>query len=466
MKPLNLDNRPCSPISSNCVIWQGPDIPCIKLCTGDTVSDIVFKLATELCTIMDTLDIKNYDLSCFDLAVCPPDSFQALIQFLIEQICSTEGIVTSRSTPVSTSNCPDCVVTVASCFIVGNQSTMQLVDYVLMIGNRICSIIIEITELQNQIDNLNIRVNALEDAVPPSFTLPSISTGCLGPYMSGTPASAAIDLVLNAMLNNATIGYCQLIGATGLPSEITSAVLSQCIFDTSVSLEFSPATFEAAYAGSWVQAGDLNSVADAINNIWISICDIYNYVGGLVLATSVVDAGVGTAVTSATVGTVTTYTVSTLSFTWVGQPVLPNIPKLTPGWGTGRLCDGANIIMTNVLYNEGSAYNPTLGIWSCPTTGMYRLDFVISLTAPSPDGWLDAVPGMIIAGLTTPTACDFYVVNNFTPNVISKHATISGSATTYMIAGNEVCLKIANLTNIDYVSTAGDSVKMSIERVR
>ena len=47
MKPLNLDNKPCSPISSNCVIWQGPDIPCIKLCTGDTVSDVVAKLATD-----------------------------------------------------------------------------------------------------------------------------------------------------------------------------------------------------------------------------------------------------------------------------------------------------------------------------------------------------------------------------------------------------------------------------------
>ena len=40
MKPLNLDNKPCSPISSNCVVWQGPDIPCIQLCTGDTVSDV------------------------------------------------------------------------------------------------------------------------------------------------------------------------------------------------------------------------------------------------------------------------------------------------------------------------------------------------------------------------------------------------------------------------------------------
>ena len=41
MKPLNLDNSPCSPISSNCIVWQGPDIPCIHLCTGDTISDVV-----------------------------------------------------------------------------------------------------------------------------------------------------------------------------------------------------------------------------------------------------------------------------------------------------------------------------------------------------------------------------------------------------------------------------------------
>ena len=67
MKPLNLDNSPCSPISSNCVIWQGPDIPCIKLCTGDTVSDVIHKLAIELCNIMDLLDVNGYDLSCFDL---------------------------------------------------------------------------------------------------------------------------------------------------------------------------------------------------------------------------------------------------------------------------------------------------------------------------------------------------------------------------------------------------------------
>ena len=43
MKPVNLDTTPCSPIASNCVVWTGPNIPCINLCKGDTVSDVVFK---------------------------------------------------------------------------------------------------------------------------------------------------------------------------------------------------------------------------------------------------------------------------------------------------------------------------------------------------------------------------------------------------------------------------------------
>ena len=83
MKPLNLDNSPCSPISSNCVIWQGPDIPCIKLCAGDTVSDVVHKLATELCTIMETLKVSNYDLACFNLVACPPSNFEELIDLYL-----------------------------------------------------------------------------------------------------------------------------------------------------------------------------------------------------------------------------------------------------------------------------------------------------------------------------------------------------------------------------------------------
>ena len=289
MKPLNLDNRPCSPISSNCVIWQGSDIQCIKLCTGDTISDVVFKLATELCTIMDTLKITNYDLSCFNLTACPPDDFQKLIQLIIDKICALENINNSEATGSgnprgirSTSTCPDCVVTVAEPFVVGTQTTMQLVDYVNAIGNKITSIIDEILNLQNQITDLNIRVTTLENAVPTPYTLPSISTGCLQAYIAGNPATAGIDIVLNTLLNDANVGYCALKGATGEPAEISAAVQSQllCINDLTQPLAALPTitTFSAYYAGTWVQDGDLSTAADAINNIWITLCDLYTYV--------------------------------------------------------------------------------------------------------------------------------------------------------------------------------------------
>jgi len=143
MKPVNLNTAPCAPISSNCVIWQGPNIPCINLCNGDTVSDVVFALATELCGILETLNVANYDLTCFGITACGPNDFQALIQFLISQICELQG-VTPSTAKADTTGCPDCLVTVAPCFVTNGQTTMNLTDYVNMIAQRICNIVDEL----------------------------------------------------------------------------------------------------------------------------------------------------------------------------------------------------------------------------------------------------------------------------------------------------------------------------------
>jgi len=283
MKPLNLDNKPCSPISSNCVIWQGPDIPCIKLCSGDTVSDVVAKLATELCTVLDVLNVTNYDLSCFNLTACGPNDFQALIQFLIEQICALQTEVTTVSDPATSpinttkSTGAETLVTIADCFVVGGVTVMTVSEYAQAIGTKVCSLVTQISTIESNITNLDLRVTALESAPVPTFTLPSIPVDCT---LSGTvisPGNYAIDQVLNALLNDDTYGYCALKAATGLPSEISSAVLSQCIADTDLSLEFGT-QFQVAYAGTWVTSGSLNTAADAINNLWIAICDVYNYV--------------------------------------------------------------------------------------------------------------------------------------------------------------------------------------------
>jgi hypothetical protein len=277
MKPLNLDNKPCSPISSNCVIWQGPDIPCIKLCNGDTVSDIVYKLGTELCTIMDQLNVSNYDLSCLGIASCPPSDFQALIQLIINKVCSASGVVVEDK---SINGCPDCVVSVAPCFVEGNTTTMQLVDYVQMIANKVCSIISEISSINNQISVINTTLDDLQFQIDnlPVYTLPSFAVDCiLG------PGNQSLDVIVEALMNDNTLGYCRLLDATGTPAEINTAVLTQCILDGDQPLAALPAvnTMSAYYSGSWVGNAALSSepsVANAIKNIWVSICDIREYV--------------------------------------------------------------------------------------------------------------------------------------------------------------------------------------------
>jgi len=308
MKPLNLDNRPCSPISSNCVIWQGPDIPCISICQGDSVSDVVAALATELCTLLDQTNVSNYDLTCLGVTTCGPKDFQALIQLLIDKICELQGIPTTETR--TTSSCPDCLVTVAPCFVQNGVTTMQLLDYVQMIANKICDLIAQIADLQQQIDDLDIRVTILETTPPPTFTLPSLTPDCdLGESSNGTlvnpGTSQTIDIVLDALINDNTYGYCVYTAALGEVADLYTAISRKCVNDGTPMLS-SPGTFGSLV--TWVADANYSTVADAINNIWLVLCDVFSYVatGGInvdntstvtlnntsgVLTASVVDTG-------------------------------------------------------------------------------------------------------------------------------------------------------------------------------
>lgn len=53
----------CIPTSSNCIIWEGPNIECIDLCKGDNVTEVVYKLATLLCEIENELECSNFKIN-------------------------------------------------------------------------------------------------------------------------------------------------------------------------------------------------------------------------------------------------------------------------------------------------------------------------------------------------------------------------------------------------------------------
>jgi len=316
MKPLNLDHSPCNPISSNCVIWQGPDIPCIKLCKGDTISDVVFKLATELCTIMDTLKVTSYDLACFNLAECAPNTFQELIQFLITRICALENIdpttVVTTTTSTTGTRSPavsNYLLTAAPCF---GGGTVTLIEYVDLIANRVCSIVDDIAQLNIDISSLDIRVSALEAAVPPVYTTPTFTLSCaIGttpPLAAGT--TQAINTVLEKFINEE---WCPMKTALGTPADISAAIATQCVAGTDLALAVqytSPGTIMQVAYPTYVAAPV--SLADFINNTWLALCDLRDRVENWEKE-SVVAAGNNVTVSSSTVANITTYTVNGLS---------------------------------------------------------------------------------------------------------------------------------------------------------
>ena len=280
MKPLNIDKSGCSNTSSNCVVWQGPNIECIDLCKGDSITEVVYKLAVELCTIMDTFNLDNYDLKCFAGGACKPTDFKEFIQLVINKICYVQSCsgclnscdpcdTTSPSINVTTSTVEgikEVIVPIAPAFYYTNPqgdlvTTMPVDTYTVTIGNRVSNIVGEITTINATLVNHNTRITALELAPAPVVVLPDITPVCV---MSGvTP----MVLVVTALEQQ----FCELRVATGEPNNIFENVQKQIPnLANSQTLSGTGGTM-SSLPGFTVSP---ISQADIIGNIWVTLGDM------------------------------------------------------------------------------------------------------------------------------------------------------------------------------------------------
>lgn len=246
MKPINFDASTCNPISSNCVIWQGPDIPIINLCSGDSISDVVYALALQLEEVMKQINVNSYDLSCFNITSCKPDDFTALLQFLIGKICELENI---NPPSEKSGGCPDCMVTVAQCLQTNGQQTMNLVEYVNLIAEKLCVLISQVAALDTRVTNLETAVNTLQNTPAPTLTVPPVNVTCA----STSFTSNQVWIVVQEFINNY---WCPFYQTTGTASELFSSLNPDCAYPVLVPA-ITPAT----------------TVAEAITNIWRVICN-------------------------------------------------------------------------------------------------------------------------------------------------------------------------------------------------
>jgi hypothetical protein len=271
----------CAPVSSNCVIWQGPDIPMINLCKGDSISDVTAKLASELTTLVEQLDITGFDVSCFP-PICPkPENIHDLIQFILDTLCAccVNGQGGSGGGGGGTTTCEEslsCEVPIAACFqyvdsFGNNVTTMKLVDYAQAIANKVCGFTSQISTINTTLTDHETRLDTLEACVLPCNTEPVQptvpSSECILPTQTDIPI---VDFVEELELQ-----FCNLKSAAGTPAQMNTALALSCpSLDASPSLA-DPITHPAmSTLSGWTPSANTDTLAESFGNLWLTVCDL------------------------------------------------------------------------------------------------------------------------------------------------------------------------------------------------
>ena len=267
MLPINNgETSPCSNISSNCIVWQGPDIPCIGLCHGDTISDVIAKLAEQLCDLLDQSGAAEPDLSSLDLlCVLPtgqsaPDTVADTMQLIIDYVCDIQG---SPESSLPTLNLPECLHYDTE---LGEAITaLPLDQYALLLATKVCDILSSIELINTTILDHETRIIALEDCVLPcTDTVDEIDivSSCIIP---GTVAHSTLTLALETR-------YCSLEDAVGQPALIANAINVAGCITGSTSVLNGTGTYSSQ--SGWVN--NPNTLAQSVQNAWVVLCDMYS----------------------------------------------------------------------------------------------------------------------------------------------------------------------------------------------
>ena len=267
----NTADQGCSPVSSNCVIWQGPDLSCINLCNGDTISSVVYKVATDLCTIKTSLDLTNLDLSClvsFCSSVNPAPTtktLSAVLDFIIDKVCCLNAKVDALPAGGGSSY-TEPNLALPTCLQYTDPGTGQVIttlvhnQYTLRLGTQFCSLKATVDSHTTTLSTYNTRITALENA--PTVTLPLVTPNCI--LTPGTPTA------MNLVLDELEAQYCTLRGVLGTNTALTTAVAQQCQ-GLGASNALSTSGTISSLSG-WNATS--TTIASAVQNLWVVLCDM------------------------------------------------------------------------------------------------------------------------------------------------------------------------------------------------
>ena len=267
MIPSNSNNKAgCDPISSNCVIWQGPDLTCVDVCTGDTVSDVVANLCTELAALM-TSSTEVVDVAAMNKTTLLGEASSTLTG-LIQQIIDNLALTNAAAVPLPMEDIGAYEHRVPACLVpkANNTTLLGTSAYLSFLGTELCDLTKNLSGLSQGAITAN--ANSIIQLQADQYTTPTIYTSSIG-----TPSSLqSIDTVLQKF----ELEYSLLKNALNTPTALYAGVSAQ-----GTMLPLDPAGWQGTYYTA------PTTVSHTIENLWSVIKDLRSTVTtleGLVVA--------------------------------------------------------------------------------------------------------------------------------------------------------------------------------------
>jgi len=270
MIPTNTGKtNPCDPISSNCVIWQGPDIPCINICNGDTISDVTAKIGEELCDLVAGTCLCDPDMSTIDLS-CIGTGSAGTIQEVTQQIIDYLCALTPGSSGETICDLPECLwyfdndgVTLIK------QDT--ICNYVFYLGGKICHLIDLHNILSQTVSSNSQAIQLLQDAQHPEYVPPTLVPQCKQLINAiGTTSPVQLDILLQGL----QLEFCDLIEGLGIHSDMSNAISSNICALTGSLITNQPVGGTNNYGSLQNWINPVGNFSQSFNNMWVAFCDL------------------------------------------------------------------------------------------------------------------------------------------------------------------------------------------------
>lgn len=459
----NRDN--CPKISTACVIWQGPDIPCIDLCNGDAIDEVVFKLATLLCDVSQgIIDVSSVEFSCLVAnGTTNPTNLIEGLQLIINNLCSVNSslgsVVESTSKPGGTTTggtTTNALIDLPECLFFTNDdgdlvTALPVDQYVSYLATTICTLIDDIQTLQLNNINLTERVTELEVLVAAleSYTYDIyVTSQCASNDVPG------VSLLIQDAFQNLEATFCNLQSTIGSPSLLVAAINNQCP-DLNNQTQLSDPLFIMSDLTNWVSTP--TTVADTITNLWLTLCDTRAAVANLLIAPApgpcILVPQVNTTVTSVT----TTYA----TVTWQDPAV--TIPGIQSPIGYRiEVYDWTGTAITGPVLYSNTYNSATFTVNISDPVFIASQDYAIRVFAIYNCG--EAVAVQVISPIITPTILFKVVVTTADDPDTSMDCLESGLPVSYTQENKTTTVEIQNfITGVPVTAAADIDVVLSYE---